>query len=520
VREFFDKSLKEPGGNLPGKSILFAMSHAHAKRLWETFNEEYPQFPGLAEIIDSHMEDPESLLKRFKTEDLPRIAISVDMLDTGVDVPTVTNLGLLKPVFPRIRFWQMIGRGTRRVDEATARAWCPAGSKDSFRVIDFWETFERFQIDPDGVVPAQSTPAATRLFRLLLQASRAIEPTRPELAARWIAQARGLIAQLPVESAGVREHRHLVDDITADLFWESLTPAKYQLLTLEVAPLMRFLPGVDLEAASFQSRILEFALAQATNDTSKAQSHAERLREAIARLPAAHPDVAPHAALVSKLRQPAWSASATMDEIDALESLATLMRHRVREGQHIITLDLEDALQEQKWIVVGPDATEFDPETYRDEVETRVRTLGDSHPAILKLTTGQPLAEGDIAAIEEVLDAPELYITTESLQKVYDAPHGTLLQLLKHALGVEALQPREDAIKVAFESFVADHGYLEAEQILFVRLFAARLIQAGRVVKSDLHEQPFTLLTTTPEAQIPEPDLEALFDLAGTYERR
>jgi type I restriction enzyme, R subunit len=117
--------------------------------LWETFNQEYPQFPGLAEIIDSHMEDPEGLLKRFKTDDLPRIAISVDMLDTGVDVPTVVNLGLMKPVFSRIKFWQMIGRGTRLVDEHSARRWAPAGSKTKFRALDFWENFERFQLNPD-----------------------------------------------------------------------------------------------------------------------------------------------------------------------------------------------------------------------------------------------------------------------------------------------------------------------------------------------------------------------------------
>jgi len=498
VSEFFEQALKEPDGNLPGKSIIFAMSHTHAKRIWETFNQEYPQFPGLAEIIDSHMEDPEALLKRFKTEDLPRIAISVDMLDTGVDVPTVLNLGLMKPVFSRIKFWQMIGRGTRLVDEYAARQWCPAGSKDRFRALDFWENFERFQINPEGVVPAQSTPAATRFFRLLLQAARAVAGTRDDLAEKWLDEVRAMIAQLPKESAGVREHRKLIEDVNQEFFWDDLTQSKQQLLSLEVAPLMRFLPSVDLPGISYRSRVLELVLAITSNEEDKVKTIAEGLRDDTVRLPLDHPDVAASAERVRRLRDDQWLAVTTLDDIAALEALADLMRHRVREGRHIITLDLEDSFQEKKWIMVGPEATEFDAAEYREKVEARVRELAASHPAMLKLTTGQPLSDGDVTAIEEALNEPVLWVTTESLKKAYEAPHGSLLQLLKHALGIEKLQPREEAIKTAFESFISEHSYLDPEQILFVRLFASRLVQAGRIERNDLLDQPFTLLSADP----------------------
>jgi type I restriction enzyme, R subunit len=327
-----------------------------------------------------------------------------------------------------------------------------------------------------------------------------------------------MIAQLPTESAGVREHGKLIDDVGTDFFWEDLTLPKLQLLTLEVAPLMRFLPGVDLPELSFRSRILEFVLATTAGDEDKAAKVADRLRADVARLPLAHSDVAPQVERITRLCDENWPTFASLDDLADLDVLAGLMRHRIREGQHIITLNLEDTFKEKRWLVVGPDATEFDSETYREEVEKRVRKSAETHPAMLKLTTGQPLTEGDVAAIEGALDEPDLWITEESLQRAYEAPHGSLLQLLKHVLGLEELQPREDAIKAAFESFIADHGYLDPEQILFVRLFAARLSQAGRVAEADLLEQPFTLLTRDPTDQIPEGDLNELFELAAGYQ--
>lgn len=116
VREFMDHCRKDIRG-LPHKTILFAMSHAHAKRLYESFNRLYPEWQrqGLAEIIDSHMERAEATLDDFKYKSMPRVAVSVDMLDTGVDIPSIQNLVFAKPVFSQVKFWQMIGRLKTRI---------------------------------------------------------------------------------------------------------------------------------------------------------------------------------------------------------------------------------------------------------------------------------------------------------------------------------------------------------------------------------------------------------------------
>ncbi len=102
----------------------------------------------MAEIIDSHMERAELMLDSFKNKNLPRIAISVDMLDTGIDVPAIQNLLFAKPVFSKVKFWQMIGRGTRKYQDPIS-----GEHKKDFLIIDCWKNFERFRLDPEGEIP-------------------------------------------------------------------------------------------------------------------------------------------------------------------------------------------------------------------------------------------------------------------------------------------------------------------------------------------------------------------------------
>jgi len=130
VREFMEESIKDKNGVLPGKSIIFAVSKAHAKRIEEIFDALYPEYKGqLAKRIVS--EDPRAygkggLMDQFKNQEFPRVAISVDMLDTGIDVREIVNLVFAKPVYSYTKFWQMIGRGTRVLEEdpAKRKEWC------------------------------------------------------------------------------------------------------------------------------------------------------------------------------------------------------------------------------------------------------------------------------------------------------------------------------------------------------------------------------------------------------------
>jgi len=201
VREFMDKSRKDVRG-LPHKSIIFAVSHAHAKRLWEGFNRLYPELQrqGMAEIIDSHMERADATLDDFKHRNMPRVAISVDMLDTGVDVPAIQNLVFAKPVFSKVKFWQMIGRGTRlHADKATGEI------KRDFLIIDHWKNFAYFKLKPDGEVDHPSEPLPVRLFRLRLEKWQLLFAQQHDIETAT-ADLLLMIQALPRHSINVRPH--------------------------------------------------------------------------------------------------------------------------------------------------------------------------------------------------------------------------------------------------------------------------------------------------------------------------
>lgn len=110
------------------------------------------------------MERAEAVLDDFKFRDMPRVAISVDMLDTGIDIPAIQNLVFAKPIFSQVKFWQMIGRGTRLwTDPQTG------GRKTDFFILDFWDNFAYFNLNPQGEVANAETPLPVRLFRVRLE---------------------------------------------------------------------------------------------------------------------------------------------------------------------------------------------------------------------------------------------------------------------------------------------------------------------------------------------------------------
>ncbi|MGG6270157.1 DEAD/DEAH box helicase family protein [Leptolyngbya sp. AN03gr2] len=140
----------DSSGQLPGKTIVFGLSQNHAMRLASVFEEMYPQFPDMVQVITSKMERTDTLIDRFKKQEMPRIAISVDLMDTGVDVPEVVNLVFMKPVHSQIKLMQMIGRGTRSHEACKYPDRLPNRYKEKFLIIDFWEN--DFEKDPSEEV--------------------------------------------------------------------------------------------------------------------------------------------------------------------------------------------------------------------------------------------------------------------------------------------------------------------------------------------------------------------------------
>src|SRR5690606_1215051 len=194
VKEFMEECIKDPNGVLPGKTIFFCATKAHARRIEHIFDALYPEYHGeLAKVMVS--DDPRvygkgGLLHQFTHSDMPRVAVSVDMLDTGIDVRELVNLVFAKPVYSYTKLWQMIGRGTRLLEPAKIKPWCP--EKDVFLIMDCWDNFEYFKLNPKGKELKSQIPLPVRFVGFRIdKIEKALEKNREEISEKEISLLRG-----------------------------------------------------------------------------------------------------------------------------------------------------------------------------------------------------------------------------------------------------------------------------------------------------------------------------------------
>src|SRR5271157_4393211 len=281
LEEVMEVCLKDQSGQLPGKTIFFAITKAHAERIREVFEEMYPQYVGLAQVITSTTERVrdgsygDGLISKFKKNDLPRIAISVDMLDTGIDVPEALNLVFMKPVQSRIKLWQMLGRGTRNQQACKYLDRLPGGKKTEFKIIDFWQNDFNKKADDK---PSIDMPVLVSVFNTRLKILECHLPDHSAEAFRLaVTDLRTMMARVPRDSFPVRKVWLQVAPAWENDFWTLITPAKLDFLRLHVAPLLRFAADVDVAAETFTHKVerLKLQILQTTPSPQLLQSIAE-----------------------------------------------------------------------------------------------------------------------------------------------------------------------------------------------------------------------------------------------------
>ena len=232
-------------------------------------------------IIDHYATYPQRLLDDFSQKDsAPHIAISVDMLDTGIDIPEVTNLVFFKPVYSKIMFWQMIGRGTRLFPELFG----PDDDKQDFRVFDFCFNFDFFRENPAGIEGRGIVPLGTRLFRSRMQLLTHVQSTPDLDQDRALASAlttalHGEVAAMNRENFIVRMHLEAVDRFRARTTWELLNDADREVLQREVAGLPSEIETDEIESRMFDLTALRMQLALAEGHMGAVERHRQRMVE-------------------------------------------------------------------------------------------------------------------------------------------------------------------------------------------------------------------------------------------------
>ena len=283
-----EESIKDSNGVLPGKSIFFCASKNHARRIEQIFDTLYPEYKGeLAKVLVS--EDPRvygkgGLLDQFMNRDFPRIAISVDMLDTGIDVRELVNLVFAKPVYSYTKFWQMIGRGTRLLEPNKIKPWCT--DKESFLILDCWDNFDYFKLNPKGKSLSPQIPVPVRLFGVRLdKVEIALELNNQSIVKNESKKLQIQIASLPYNSIVIKEAQGALEPLSEEDYWNEMTIKKIQYLREHIKPLLRTVSGIDFKAMRFERQIVELSLAHLKKEKDKYELLKESTIDKISELP-------------------------------------------------------------------------------------------------------------------------------------------------------------------------------------------------------------------------------------------
>lgn len=499
VQEFMEESIKDGSGTLPGKSIIFAMTMKHARRLQEIFDDLYPEHKGnFAKVIvsdDARVYGKGGLLDQFINNDFPRVAISVDMLDTGIDVRELVNLVFAKPVFSYTKFWQMIGRGTRLLESTKLKSWCT--QKDKFLIMDCWENFEYFQMNPKGKVDRQSKPVPVRLFETKLEKLNIAQSAgNTEIAEKTIQKLKDDVARLPDNNVVILDAKSTLDELT-EQFWQRMSEDKLLFLQKDIAPLMRTRTGEDYKAMSFEIKVLQYSnvkLAESDKQDKKLSALEDVIIEMVSDLPLTVNVVAKQKDFIEEILNSGYLAKADDTALDILiEKIAPLMKFRdegIKPKQD--TFDLKDITSEKMYIKFGPANERVTIQKYRDKVEALVKKLEDENETLQKIKSGDSISQEEIEELAQTLAEYEPYPTEENLQKAYDARQVRFLDLIKYIMGIGGLVTFPEKVSEAFAEFIADHNTLTAKQIQFLHTLQMFIIENGSLTKKDLVREPFT----------------------------
>jgi len=473
--------LKVDYGSKLGKTIIFAKNHRHAEKIFDIFKMEYPHLKDFAKVIDNTINYAQSLIDEFsEPQKMPQIAISVDMLDTGIDVPEVLNLVFFKKVMSKAKFWQMIGRGTRL---------CPGlidgVDKNKFYIFDFCGNFEFFRMH-DGNSAANQMPLQGAIFNLksqiifklqdLAYQTEELIAFRKSLILEMVAKVR----ELNKDNFAVKQHLRYVELYANQENYVSLTYEDTLHIREELAPLI--IPdGDEVSAVRFDALMYGIELAYLSGKGySRHKSDLFKKVSGIASV-ANIPEVSAKSELINRILHTAYLENCGVNEFEHIrESLRNLMKYIPHgRGETYVTVFDENILS-QEWNEA--ELENDDLKNYKAKAEFYVRQHQDNS-VIAKLKSNVPLTKEDVLELEQILWS-EVGTKEEYAAEYGEKPLG---EFVREIVGLDM-----NAAKEAFAEFLSNTS-LDARQIYFVNQIVEYIVHNGMMKDlSVLREAPFT----------------------------
>ncbi len=476
--------LKVEGGDRLGKTIIFARSHEHAQFILDRFDANYPQDAGhFAQIIDSRNAYAQSLLDDFSDPaKQPTIAISVDMLDTGVDVPEVVNLVFFKPVFSRVKFNQMIGRGTR----LCPNLFGPGADKAYFQVFDLCGNLEYFGQELEEANQSLRESLTARLVKQRLELVSRLNNPDSDLQQSLLDTLHQHVATMPQENFLVRRHLRQVEAFAERERWNQLSEADQETIAEQLAPLPNGLPSENVLCKRFDLLCLKVQIALLSNDPAFVRLR-DQIRDTAAQLEPKGdiPMVKPHLPLIEAIQSEDWWTDVTPEMVETVRRhLRELVPFVDRERQATVYTDFADEVHVLREAEVPTYSTGFSRYQYEKKVKAFIRSQ-ESHVAIAKLRRNLPLTDTDLTALEEMLFQAEEVESRDRFEEVFGT-NKSLKQLIREIVGCD-----RGAAKAAFSRYLEGEN-LGATQIRFIEDIIDILTQKGIMDPGQLYEAPFT----------------------------
>jgi len=496
LNHLMTNGIKVEGGDKLGKTIIFAKSHDHAIFIEERFNKNYPEYAGkFLRVIDNYETKAQDLLDVFVDEyeeNDPQIAVSVDMMDTGVDAPRVVNLVFFKQVKSSTKFWQMIGRGTRlciglfglNEDGST-------NDKKDFVIFDYCENFEFFDANPNGASGNVVRSLTQQIFEAKLEIALIIRETatstdeQRELAEAYIDELNIAVASLDTDRFVVKAKLRAVTEFSNKKRWASISKNDMLDINTNISELILPLKDDDEFARRFDILILNFQLAllTAAHSTDRYVNKVSGIARDLLKKQNI-PAIGLQVELLNELQTTDFWKAVNINRLDNVRvSLRDLLKYLDKESQVQVVTTFEDDLDHGGVREHDLIPTYTALKSYKDRVESYVRKHND-HLVIRKLKTNKPITETEINELEQILFDGKTVGTKQDYVDTYgEKPLG---EFVRSIVGLDV-----NAAQEVFAEFI-QAGSLRADQMTFINNIINYLTKNGMIEKKMLFEPPFT----------------------------
>jgi type I restriction enzyme R subunit len=513
LEHLMTRGQKVAGGDRLAKTILFAKNQTHADFIAERFNANYPHYRGeFARVITHQTEYAQDLIDKFSIPERdPHLAISVDMLDTGIDIPEVANLVFFKLVRSKTKFWQMLGRGTRLCPDLFG----PGVDKECFFVFDYCQNLEFFNQHPMAIDGPGAPSLGARLFTTRLELVAALDEssTFPEERADIVELLRHEVAAMNVNNFLVRPHRRLVERFSDADAWQHLDVGDRSKLATEIAGLPTELDAEPEEAKRFDLLVLgtELALLRTEPGFLRLQQRVRQIAALLEEYPTI-PAVAKELPLIADVQDDEWWTDVTLPMLESLRRrLRLLVPFIERSKRKIVYTDFEDELGEE----VGVDLDGLVAAGEFERFRAKARTFLREHSGVIpveKLRRNWPITAADMEELQRVLVESGVGSAGDCARA--EAEAGSFGIFIRKLVGLDRA-----AAKEAFADFLDEQRY-SANQIEFVNLVIDELSDNGVIEPRRFYESPFTDVSPQgPDALFEATDVDRLLAVVADVRR-